>query len=426
MTPKAGNRYKREIEETVVMVGVVLPPGDYDSLTASMEELELLIDTLGGTIAATITQKRHSPDPGTFIGSGKIAELREKVEETCATLVTFDNELSGSQQKHLEADLNCRVIDRTGVILDIFSKHARTKEAKNQVEFAKLEYLLSHLTGRWTHLERQRGGIGMRGIGEKQIELDRRQIRDRMARLRKIIKRSENERSTQRKHRSRFLNVSIVGYTNAGKSTVMNNLTTAEVMVDDRLFATLDSTVRIIDPKTRPPILLSDTVGFIRKLPHSLVASFRSTLAEVIDADLLLHVVDLSANNYLEQLEVTQQVLEEIGAGEKPTLMVFNKVDAVEEFYLPKLMERRYIDSVMVSALREKDMKRLREAIYAYFEKDMLELEVVVPYSNTLLQSQIHEYSKVLDKKYLEEGTRMKIRIMRTDADWLKLTQKSS
>ncbi|NDC24435.1 MAG: GTPase HflX [Proteobacteria bacterium] len=277
---------------------------------------------------------------------------------------------------------------------------------------------------RWTHLERQRGGIGLKGVGEKQIELDRRMIRSRIAKLKTEIAHQAQDRSLQRRHRDKFLRVAIVGYTNAGKSTLMNNLTHSNVYVDDRLFATLDSTVRIIDPKTRPPILLSDTVGFIDKLPHGLVASFRSTLQEVLEADVLLHVVDMSSPYYMEQMEVTKKVLEEIGAGDNPTFLVFNKADLVKEIFLPKILERKYIDCIAVSAFKPMDMRRLREAIFSYFERDMMELEITVPYSDTWLQSQIHEFSKVINKVYLEEGAHFQIRVMRSTANWLRLLEK--
>lgn len=412
--------------ERVLLVGVQFRDDTDEDVTASLDELARLVETLGATVAERSVQKRATPSPALFIGQGKANELKELVEQLDCTLVAFDGELSGGQQKNLEKALDCRVIDRTGIIIDIFVRHARTKEAKMQVEVASLEYLASHLTRRWTHLERQRGGIGMRGVGERQIELDRRLIRSRIGKLRTQLEHMELNRSVQASHRDRFLRVAICGYTNAGKSTLMNALTVSDVYVDDRLFATLDSTVRVIDPKTRPPILLSDTVGFIKKLPHSLVASFRSTLMEVVECDLLLHVVDLSAPNYAEQIKVTREVLDEIGAGEKPSLLVFNKADLVKEFFLPKILERRYLDSHVVSAHRPEDVTRLRDAIYAYFEREMLELEVIVSYQDTWLQSQIHEYSKVIEKDYLEEGARFKIRIMRSDAKWLKLFEKGS
>jgi GTPase len=408
-------------EERVFTVAVQTTARSPEETTDSLEELTRLIETLGGEVLESTIQKRDRPSPASFIGKGKAEEIGKRAKELKCTLIAFDTELSGTQMKTLEQLTNCRVVDRTGVILDIFYRHARSKEAKNQVELASLEYLLPRLTRRWTHLERQKGGIGLKGVGERQIELDRRMIRSRMARLKDEIQHSAHERAVQRRHRDRFLRVALVGYTNAGKSTVMNQLTLSEVLVDDRLFATLDSTVRVIDPKTRPPILLSDTVGFIDKLPHALVASFRSTLQEVLEADLLLHIVDLSSPRYMEQLEVTRQVLEEIGAGDRPTMLVFNKADLVKEVFLPRILERSYINSAVVSAFRPADMKRLRQLLYDYFERDMIELEVVVPYDNTWLQSRIHEFSKVLEADYVEEGARFRIRIMKSTASWLKL-----
>lgn len=412
---------RTEDKERVLVVSVQLAADTARSVERSLEELKRLVTTAGGVVVESVIQKRQRPDPAMYIGRGKAAEIARLVAELEVSLVAFDGELSGSQQRNLEKEVSCRVVDRTGVILDIFSQHARTKEAKNQVELASLEYLATHLTRRWTHLERQKGGIGLRGVGEKQIELDRRLIRARISKLKLELEHFNRDRATQRLHRGdKFLRVAIVGYTNAGKSTLMNRLTASEVYVDDRLFATLDSTVRLIDPKTRPPILLSDTVGFIEKLPHSLVASFRSTLQEVLEADLLLHVVDLSADTFANQIEVTNEVLKEIGAGEKPSLLVFNKADMVKEVFLPKILERSYIGSVVVSAFRPDDMVRTRNAIYDFFEQDMVELELVVPYQDTWLQSQIHEYSKVLEKEYLEDGAHFRIRVMKSTASWLK------
>ncbi len=408
-------------EEKVYTVGILLQGMDELDFAESLDELKRLVETLGGQVLETTTQKREKPSASSYIGKGKAEEIGKHAKELGCTLIAFDTELSGTQIKTLEEITQNRVIDRTGVILDIFHRHARSKESKNQVELASLEYLITRLTRRWTHLERQKGGIGLKGVGERQIELDRRMIRSRISRLKQEIKHAAEERATQRRHRDHFLRVALVGYTNAGKSTLMNNLTLSEVLVEDRLFATLDSTVRVIDPKTRPPILLSDTVGFIDKLPHALVASFRSTLQEVLEADLLLHVVDLSSPRYMEQLEVTRKVLEEIGAGDRPAMLVFNKADLVQEVFLPRILERSYINSVVVSALRPPDMKRLRQALYDYFERDMIEMEVVVPYDNTFLHSRIHEFSKVLETDYVEEGARFKIRIMKSTANWLKL-----
>ncbi|MCB0416117.1 MAG: GTPase HflX [Bdellovibrionales bacterium] len=421
MTSSFSRTIRTREREPVLLAGVQLPPETDEVMHNSMEELARLVDTVGGKVVDRTVQKRYAPDPATFIGRGKAEEIAERIKELGCNLVVFDNELSGGQQENLEQILKARIVDRTGVILDIFAKHARSKEAKRQVEMATLQYVASRLTRRWTHLGRQKGGIGLRGLGEKQIELDRRQIRSRLARLKKEVEHSAQDRATQRSHRDKFLRVAIVGYTNAGKSTLMNALTTAEVLVDDQLFATLDSTVRIIDPKTRPPILLSDTVGFIKKLPHTLVASFRSTLQEVIEADLLLHVVDLSSPTYEEEIEVTKAVLEEIGAGAKPRMLVFNKVDQVKDFLLPKLLARRHGAKQVISALNPEDAKRLREAIYEFFEKDMVEMTVILPYSNTYLQSQVHQYSKVLETRYVDDGVWIKTRIMRADANRLKL-----
>lgn len=410
-----------QTQEQVLTVGVQFPEDTTRYVESSLEELARLIDTLGGKVMGTFVQKRTKPYPAMFIGKGKAEELAAKAKELECDLIAFDHELTGTQQKNLEKATGVRVIDRAGVILDIFSHHARTKEAKNQIELASLEYLATHLTKRWTHLERQRGGIGLKGVGERQIELDRRMIRTRITRLKKEIAHTDKDRAIQRSHRDKFLRVAIVGYTNAGKSTLMNNLTLSEVYVDDRLFATLDPTVRIIDPRTRPPILLSDTVGFIDKLPHSLVASFTSTLQEVLEADILLHVVDISEDTYEQQIEVTQKVLEQIGAGDKPGFLVFNKADLLKERFLPKLIKRKYIDSLVVSSFNPEDMRRLREAIFEYFERDMVEIELVIPYKNTWLQSQVHEHSKVIKKEFLEEGAMFQVKIMRSTANWLRL-----
>ncbi len=414
-----------ERRSTGLAVGVQFPKTTEEELNISLEELERLVSTLGATVVEKFIQKRTRPESATFIGTGKAEEIGLRAKELECEFVAFDDELTGTQLKNLEKIMKCKVMDRTSIILDIFSRHARTKEAKVQVELAMLEYLSTHLTRRWTHLERQKGGIGLKGVGEKQIELDRRMIRSKISLLKKDLEHMARERATQRLHRDKFLRVAIVGYTNAGKSTLMNALTDSEVFVDDRVFATLDPTVRVIDPKTRPPILLSDTVGFISKLPHDLVASFRSTLQEVLEADMLLHVVDLSAVNFNDQMEVTKAVLDEIGAGDKPSVLVFNKADLVKEAFLPKVLERRYFDSAVVSSFRPEDMKKLRNVIYAFFERAMIDLEVTIPYTNSWLQSQIHEYAKVMKKEYLEEGTRFQIRIMKASADWLKIADDS-
>lgn len=412
--------------DRVVMIALLLHSHEGMDVESSLDELARLIETLGGVVENRMIQKKTRPEPATYIGKGKVEEIKELMIQNDWDVLAVDAEITATQHKNLEKMLGKRVMDRTGIILGIFSKHARTKEAKNQVELASLEYLSSHLTRRWTHLERQKGGIGMRGVGEKQIELDRRLIRSRISRLKSELEHTELDRKMQRMHRDRFLRVAIVGYTNAGKSTLLNALTHSDVVADDRLFATLDSTVRVIDPKTRPAILLSDTVGFIDKLPHGLVASFRTTLAEAIDADLLLHVVDLSSPSYGEQMRITDTVLDEIGCKDKPRVLVFNKVDKVPESYLPKLLERSYVDSVAISALESDGVLKLRQLIYDFFERDMIEMEVTVAYDNALLQSQIYEHSKVIQTEYRDEGAYFRIRVMRSTANWLGLYEKGS
>ncbi len=404
-----------------ILVGINLSHVSDFAFDASLEELERLLDTLGAEIVDRVTQRRDAPDAAYYIGRGKAEEIAALVKEKQATLVVFDSDLSQGQQKNLENLCGCPILDRTEVILDIFAKHARTKEAKMQVELACLEYLMSHLTHRWSHLERQKGGIGLRGLGEKQIELDRRQIRSRISHLKESLSKVAAEREVQRGHRKQFLEVAIVGYTNAGKSTIMNQLTDSSVYVDDRLFATLDPTVRLIDPKTRPPILLSDTVGFIKSLPHSLVASFRSTLQEINEADLLLHVADLSSPNYHDEIETTFNVIREMGVSSTPMIHVFNKMDKVNEVWLRKALSERYPNSVFISAWRRADIARLKEAIYDHFEKQMMELDCFVPYGESALLAKIYSVSKVIEREYLESGVRFKLRILKADASWLQL-----
>jgi GTP-binding protein HflX len=314
-------------KEKVVLIGLVTGRTDEIRIREYLDELAFLVDTAGGETIKIFTQKLPQPDPRTFIGSGKLQEVKEFVKAAEVELVVFDDELSGSQVKNIEKILECRILDRNNLILDIFAGRARTSHAKTQVELAQYEYLLPRLTRMWTHLERQRGGIGLRGPGETEIETDRRIIRDKIALLKKKLEQIDKQMATQRKNRGAMIRVALVGYTNVGKSTIMNQLSKSEVFAENKLFATLDTTVRkvVVD---NLPFLLSDTVGFIRKLPHSLVESFKSTLDEVREADLLLHVVDISHSDFEEQINVVKETLIEIKAGNKPTIIVFNKIDA--------------------------------------------------------------------------------------------------
>ena len=314
-------------KERVVLVGLITGKADEARIEEYLDELEFLVETAGGIPMKRFTQKLDRPDTRTFVGSGKLEEIRQYVVAEEVDLVVFDDELGASQIKNIEKVVEVRILDRTNLILDIFASRARTAHAKTQVELAQYEYLLPRLTRMWTHLERQQGGIGMRGPGETEIETDRRIIRDKISLLKKKLELIDRQMVVQRKSRGNMVRVSLVGYTNVGKSTIMNRMAKAEVFAEDKLFATLDTTIRKVVIENLP-FLLTDTVGFIRKLPHGLVASFKSTLDEVREADLLLHVVDISHDDFEEQINVVNETLSEIGAADKPTIMVFNKMDA--------------------------------------------------------------------------------------------------
>lgn len=317
---------EREIE-TAVLVGIINQNQDEKQIVEYLDELAFLTETAGARPVKRFTQKLERAHPKTFVGTGKIEEIALFVEENEINLVIFDDELSPSQLRNIEQALKARILDRTNLILDIFAQRAQTAHAKVQVELAQYQYLLPRLTRMWTHLERQRGGIGLRGPGETEIETDRRIIRDKISRLKEQLTKIDQQMATQRKNRGELVRVALVGYTNVGKSTIMNLLSKSDVFAENKLFATLDTTVRKVVIGNLP-FLLSDTVGFIRKLPHDLVESFKSTLDEVREADILLHVVDISHPNFEEQIEVVKQTLHEIDPSEKPSFIIFNKMDA--------------------------------------------------------------------------------------------------
>ncbi len=313
--------------EKAVLIGLVTSKQTELTVHDYLDELEFLLETAGAIPDKRFVQKLPKPEPRTFVGAGKLQEIAEYVKAAGIDVVVFDDELSTSQTRNIEKELGCRVLDRPLLILDIFAKRARTTTARTQVELAQYQYLLPRLTHMWTHLEKQRGGIGMRGPGEKEIETDRRIIRDKIIDLKEKLKDIDKQKVTQRKNRDEMIRVSLVGYTNAGKSTTMNLLSKSDVFAENKLFATLDTTVRKVVIENLP-FLLTDTVGFIRKLPHNLVESFKSTLDEVREADLLLHIVDISHGSFEEQVEIATQTLAEIGCADKPSIMVFNKIDA--------------------------------------------------------------------------------------------------
>lgn len=322
---------KINFEKTVV-VGIVTKEQDESKLNEYLDELEFLTFTAGGEVIKRFWQKLEKPNPKTFVGTGKMDEIHLYIKENGVSTVIFDDELSPAQQKNITKILDCKVLDRTNLILDIFAQRAETSYARTQVELAQCQYLLPRLSGMWTHLERQRGGIGMRGPGETEIETDRRIVRDRIALLKDKIKTIDKQMSVQRSNRGAMVRVALVGYTNVGKSTLMNAVGKSDVFVENKLFATLDTTVRKVVIKNLP-FLLSDTVGFIRKLPTQLVESFKSTLDEVREADLLLHVVDISHPDFEDHIASVNQILQDIKSVDKPTIMVFNKIDAYKPAY---------------------------------------------------------------------------------------------
>jgi GTP-binding protein HflX len=324
--------------ERAILVAVILPDQTDALVNEHLDELEFLAHTAGATVIKRFTQRLHAINSHSFIGSGKIEEIKKYTEHFPVDLIIFDDDLSGKQQNHLEEKLEVKIVDRSFLILDIFASRAQTAQAKTQVELAQLQYIYPKLRGMWSHLERQRGGIGMRGPGEQEIETDRRIVKEKIALLKKKLEKIDLQNITQRKNRDEMIRVALVGYTNVGKSTLMNVLSKSDLFAENKLFATLDTTVRKVVWDAMP-FLLSDTVGFIRKLPHHLIESFKSTLDEVRESDILLHVVDISHPQYLEQIETVQNTLKELGAGDKETILVCNKMDAYRAKYFDDLLD---------------------------------------------------------------------------------------
>ncbi len=393
-------------KEKAILVGVSLKKDKENKVKEFLDELEFLAITAGAITVKKVIQRLENPDNKTYVRSGKLNEIKVLVEAEEIDLVVFDDELSASQLRNIEKVLECRVIDRTNLILDIFAKRAQTAHAKTQVELAQYQYIMPRLKGMWTHLERQKGGIGLKGPGEKEIETDRRIIRDKITKLKKDLERIDRQKVTQRKNRGRSIRVALIGYTNVGKSTLMNVLSKSKVFAENKLFATLDTTVRKVVVKNLP-FLMSDTVGFIRKLPHHLVESFKSTLDEVRESDLLLHVVDISHSNYLEQIETVQKTIHDIGAADKPTFLIFNKIDAYtfiekDEFDLTPVTSDNYnIDDlknmwiaksntpcIFISAKKKKNLDLLKKMLYDEVRKIHI---TRYPYDDFLFSSEYLE-----------------------------------
>jgi len=397
--------------EKAIIAAVLKKGADPDVVEEHLEELSLLLDTAGADVCGCITQERERPDLSTAFGKGKVEELKELIEVQCPEMVVFDDELSPAQVRNLEEELKVKVLDRSGVILDIFAAHARTLEARTQVELAQLEYLLPRLTRMWTHLSKQFGGVGTKGPGETQIETDRRMYRGRMQRLREKLLEIDKQRIVQRKGRSGLPRFALVGYTNAGKSSLLRVLTRADVYIQDQLFATLDTTVRGFALPSGQRALISDTVGFIRKLPTQLVASFRSTLSETLEADVILHVVDIANPHYRDHIAVVEETLEKLGASSTPTILVFNKIDAIKDQHLLHDAEAENPGCVFVSAHRGLNLLKLLETMQAAYEEASIVRMLHVPYESMQKLAKLYAEVEILNREDLETGVELSVRI---------------
>ena len=398
--------------EKALLIGVIRPNFEKDIIVEHLNELELLAETAGASVVAKITQRVTKINPSTFIGPGKAQQVINQSKELGVSIIIFDDELSPAQIKNYhQKSKKIKVIDRSGLILDIFKQNARTKESTTQVELAYLQYLLPRLTRQWTHLERQMGGIGTRaGMGETQIEVDRRIVRTRINKLKNELKNIEKERRIQGLKRKSEFRVSLVGYTNAGKSTLFKALTGSDVIVEDQLFATLDTTVRRLQIGRSHSILLSDTVGFIRKLPHNLVASFKSTLREVVESDLIIKVLDISSPHIYEHLQTIKKVLNDINASHVPAINVLNKVDLLPDANAITKLKRTFPGMLTISAARCLKLSDLKISIIQAIEDSYETVDVKFSYSDSKLISKIQENVIVLERNYMNEYVKLKLR----------------
>ncbi len=414
------------IRERALLIGTISNGTSRYDCEDSLRELSQLADTAGAEVVDAITHARPRIDPAYFIGKGKAEFVANLVHEQKLDVLIFDDDLSPAQAKNLEKLCDTKIIDRSGLILDIFAHRAKSREARTQVELAQLQYLLPRLTRQWTHFSRQVGGIGTRGPGETQLEMDRRLVRQRISHLQKELQKIEQQRAVRRQRREGIFKAALVGYTNVGKSTLLNALTDASVFVENRLFATLDSTVRHLDFPNGPAeanhatVLLIDTVGFIRKLPHHLVASFKSTLEEAREADLLLHVVDVTHPLFEEQMTVVRQVLEELQLNNLPVLHVFNKVDALQENGLISRLQETHSPAVFVSAARGMFLDELRAKILEFARAEEEELDFDLPISNPALVARLHSLAHVMEKHYEDHTVHIRLRASHSAAEKIR------
>jgi GTP-binding protein HflX len=410
-TPKKIPTQTKIFQGKAILVGIEFHGNGSSHLANNLKELNGLADTAHYNVISSISQKLTRINPKSFIGKGKVEEIFQLIQQFSADIVIFDENLSPAQNRNLEHIFKCRVIDRSWLILEIFGNHARTREAKAQVELASLKYALPRLTKMWGHLSRQRGGIGMKDVGETQIQLDRRMIRDRITKLDRKLKQIDLEKKTQRKNRRNIYKVALVGYTNAGKSTLMNQLTGAETLVENKLFATLDSTMRKIKKNFPYPVVLSDTVGLIDKLPHDLIASFKSTLDEVRDANLLIRMVDISDSNAKRQIETTNNVINELGVEDTDSLLVFNKVDNVND---PEIIEselQRHPKAIIISSKNGTGLDVLRNSIISSYEKKLVSHQITIKYNQANLISQIRKYAVIVKSDYEDTFISLDLRL---------------
>ena len=412
-----------ENKEKAILIGLILNGEQRHEIIEQLNELKRLTFTAGALPLDTIIQNRNKPEPATFVGKGKLDIIKNQASELKCKLIIFNNEISPSQLKNIQKyiDDKIKVIDRTGLILDIFTKNAKTKESKTQVELAQLEYFLPRLTRQWTHLERQMGGVGTRaGAGETQIEVDRRLIRDKISKLKIQLSKIQKQRITQNKSRSNIYKIALVGYTNAGKSSLMNQLTNSNVLVKDKLFATLDTTTRKFELTSGLNVLISDTVGFIRNIPHNLIASFRSTLSEVNNVDMLLKVFDISSSNINDHIETVNNVLASLKIKNKKTIFVLNKIDLIENKEILNGLRIKFKDAVFISTKEEIGINNLIESIVNIVSSDHIRETIFVPYNKTKTINLIYQLCQVVKRISMENSIHFDVKGSKENIEVIK------